>query len=134
IAFQAMAAGAIDAVAKPKDVNDPKVRASLTRLLGTMAKVKVVRHRAPPATPSWPGAGARLVLIGASTGGPAAALEVLRHLPATFPGSVVLAQHLTSGFAEGMFRWMRDALKLTVQQVTGRTALKSGTLYLAPDQ
>jgi two-component system response regulator WspF len=70
----------------------------------------------PPAAPK-PSSVAVLpvVAIGASTGGPEALARVLRALPGTFPGVVLIAQHIAADFAPSLANWLQLASPLPVR-------------------
>jgi chemotaxis response regulator CheB len=57
----------------------------------------------------------RLVVIGASAGGPGALAVVLRALPRDFPAAVVIVQHIDPGFAHGMADWLQQQSGLQVR-------------------
>lgn len=130
VAFDALQAGAVDVLAKPRDATAPDVRRRFVEALRAMAQVKVVRRRghAGPAGPPT-----RLIAIGASTGGPPALAELLKTLPGGFSVPVVIAQHLASGFTEGLARWLREASKLKVDVVQESAPLLPGHVYLPKD-
>jgi two-component system chemotaxis response regulator CheB len=132
VAFEALRAGAVEVMGKPRDLRDPKTRDALRQLLKAMSSVKVVRHRKPKVTPTG-GAEVELLAIGASTGGPPALREILRHLPEAFPSSVLIAQHLASGFTRGLRRWLEDSLELAVEIVEQPVRPRSGCAYLPLD-
>lgn len=135
VVFRALEAGAVEALGKPKDLSQARARAQLVQSLRAMAQVKVVRRRGGPKDsrpPELEGA-AEVLLIGASTGGPPALCEVLRHLPADCP-PVLIAQHLAHGFVGGLARWLSDATSLEVCVVTDLPRpVRRGTVYLATD-
>jgi two-component system response regulator WspF len=63
-----------------------------------------------------PGVAARrLVVIGASAGGPGALAVVLRALPKDFSAAVVIVQHIDPGFADGMAGWLQQQSGLPVK-------------------
>ncbi len=130
VAFDALQAGAVDVLAKPRDATAPDVRRRFVEALRAMAQVKVVRRRSTGSTLSAP---TRLVAIGASTGGPPALAELLRRLPGGFKAPIVIAQHLASGFTEGLARWLREASSLKVEVVAESAALLPGRVYLPRD-
>jgi two-component system chemotaxis response regulator CheB len=75
--------------------------------------------------------GCELVAIGSSTGGPAAAVQVLAGLSSDFPVPIVMVQHMLADhlamFAESMGRQIRRPVTL----VTERMPLLPGGIYLA---
>jgi two-component system, chemotaxis family, response regulator WspF len=72
----------------------------------------------------------RLVLLGASTGGPAAIHQILRMLPSHFNAAVVVAQHIDPEFVKGLGDWLATASRLPIQLTAGETSLKAGQVYL----
>jgi chemotaxis response regulator CheB len=119
-AYEAMAAGALDLVATPT------LRASGVsggnHLLDKLASVgRLARATLAPVTPGAPVSRstppafvdaaptqAPLVILGASTGGPAALVDVLGGLPRGLAGGVVIVQHVDQHFAPGMARWLHE--------------------------
>jgi two-component system, chemotaxis family, protein-glutamate methylesterase/glutaminase len=71
-----------------------------------------------------------LVLIGTSTGGPAALDIVLPQLPADFPWPVLIAQHLPASFTGAFARRLDRECCLHVVEVNHPMPLKPGTIYI----
>lgn len=71
-----------------------------------------------------------LVLIGTSTGGPAALDVVLPQLPAGFPWPVLVAQHLPATFTGPFARRLDRACNLNVIEVREPMPLQPGTIYI----
>ncbi|MGE5159637.1 MAG: chemotaxis-specific protein-glutamate methyltransferase CheB [Gemmatimonas sp.] len=71
-----------------------------------------------------------LVLIGSSTGGPAALDAVLPHLPGDFPWPVLVAQHLPASFTGPFARRLNDDCALNVVEVDRPMPLQAGTIYI----
>ena len=95
--------------------------------------------RAPPTAPAKAGAAGRkvkngalpgLVLIGTSTGGPAALDIVLPQLPPDFPWPVLVAQHLPASFTGAFARRLDRECHLQVVEVDQPMPLKPGTIYI----
>lgn len=132
--FQALAAGALDIVRKPSP-NDPMTVEALLRRVRLLAAVPVVRRGRRPATslgrverPLRP----RLVLIGASTGGPQALAELFRRLPTPLAAPVLVVQHMAPGFVEGLVDWLRGETGADV--VLARDGVVLGQrIFVAPD-
>ncbi len=151
--LEAVRAGALALIAKPAGPGHPAAADEARRLVETvrtMAGVKVVRRSragtrvAPPATtrpgarpgPALPAAGRghlRAVAVAASTGGPAAVQQILVNLPPTFPAPVLLVQHITAGFTDGLAAWLGTACRLPVKLAAAGEPLRAGTVYVAPD-
>jgi len=75
-----------------------------------------------------------LALIGVSTGGPSALVEVLRALPADFPAPVLIVLHLAAPFAAAFGDWLADQSGREVRYALHGEALSTlaGRVRLAP--
>ena len=71
-----------------------------------------------------------LVLIGTSTGGPAALDTVLPQLPADFPWPILIAQHLPASFTGPFAKRLNRECHLDVVEVNQPMPLKPGTIYI----
>ncbi len=71
-----------------------------------------------------------LVLIGTSTGGPAALDTVLPQLPHDFPWPVLVAQHLPASFTGAFARRLDRECQLEVVEVDRPMPLKPGKIYI----
>jgi two-component system chemotaxis response regulator CheB len=143
--FRAMQAGAVAAVAKPPGEKDPKYETSLAKLIGTvkaMAEVRVIKRwtkdrmaarQAPPVPARKSADDIRLVAIGASTGGPPVLQAVLTGLPKPFPVPVVIVQHISTGFVQGLADWLNATTGMRVSLAQHGELAAPGCAYLAPD-
>ena len=90
--------------------------------------------------PAWPAlpphdpiAGARrLVVVGASTGGPPALATILADLPPDLPVPVLVVQHMADGFVEGLADWLNGLSVLPVEMAVHGRRLRPGQVYVAP--
>ncbi|NEX21005.1 chemotaxis-specific protein-glutamate methyltransferase CheB [Thiorhodococcus mannitoliphagus] len=150
-AMLAVERGALEATAKPT-IDDGCLLAARLKML---ARVPVIRHirrgkaQAPPhispqaAVARAPhafeasgdkAAGAdqgRVFAIASSTGGPQALASLLPALPADFPSPVLIAQHISEGFAEAMASWLNDLCPLSVAVARAGESPRPGWIYLA---
>ncbi|MBI3002514.1 MAG: chemotaxis-specific protein-glutamate methyltransferase CheB [candidate division NC10 bacterium] len=143
ISFEALKAGAVTLVDKPRGPDHPAQAESARRLVETvklMAEVKVVRRfprRERPVTPpSFPGPSdrtIRLVAIAASTGGPQVLAEILAGLQANFAPAILIVQHIAPGFTEGLAQWLGHATPLEVKVSAPAEGVRPGVVYLAPE-
>ena len=74
----------------------------------------------------------RLVLIGASTGGPVALRQVLSKLPGDFPLPLLLVQHMPASFTPAFAQRLNDLCAITVREARDGDVLQPGTALLAP--
>ncbi|NHC46762.1 chemotaxis-specific protein-glutamate methyltransferase CheB [Motilibacter aurantiacus] len=157
VTLEALELGAVDYVEKPggtvslnmRDAADELVdkvrRAARARMRagGLAARLRRAREEsyaaasAPRAAPGR-GAGvasaagaADLVVIGASTGGPALLSELLAQLPASCAAPVLVAQHMPQSFTGPLARRIDQSCPLPVQEVTGLTEVRPGHVYVA---
>jgi chemotaxis response regulator CheB len=73
-----------------------------------------------------------LVAIGASAGGPRALCQIFRALPADFPCPVVVVQHMTSGFLDGLVAWIAEEAKMPLGVAEEGERPQPGIGYFAP--
>lgn len=144
--FEALQLGAVDYVHKPdgtvsldlhrveEEICAKVAAASRARLPrpGTTRRPATVRPQrlAPAVTPSPTQTPEKLVLVGASTGGPRALEDFISALPADFPAPVLICQHMPAAFT-GPFASRLDQISaLKVQEVTSPTSLDPRTVYI----
>ncbi|MGH9864313.1 MAG: chemotaxis-specific protein-glutamate methyltransferase CheB, partial [Candidatus Acidiferrales bacterium] len=151
----ALELGAIDFVSKPSsgiDLDMKSVADDLNRKLKMAAKVRVIRTAARPkhhaanvhhavarAETSNEGSdgngiGIRfpIVVIAASTGGPATVMRLAAAFPAGFPAAVVLVQHMPSNFTSQYAIQLADVTEIEVKEAEANETLRQSTLYVCP--
>jgi len=74
----------------------------------------------------------KLLVIGASTGGPVALTEVLMALPENFPIPIVLVQHMPENFTKAFAERLNKQCKIRVREAVDGDALAPGLALLAP--
>ncbi|HXN06430.1 MAG TPA: chemotaxis response regulator protein-glutamate methylesterase [Nitrospiria bacterium] len=72
-----------------------------------------------------------IVIIGASTGGPAALQTLISGLPADFPLPVVVVQHMPAHFTESFAQRLNAMGKLKVKEAQEGDILTAGTVFVA---
>ncbi len=72
-----------------------------------------------------------LVLVGASTGGPAALEALLSEVPGDFPWPILVAQHMPATFTGSLASRLDGLCALAVTEVTGPTFLEAGVVHIA---
>jgi two-component system chemotaxis response regulator CheB len=73
-----------------------------------------------------------VVGICSSTGGPQVLAGLLEALPAAYPIPLLIVQHISAGFTEGLAHWLGEAVPLPVGIATDGAPLKPG-IWIAPD-
>jgi two-component system chemotaxis response regulator CheB len=154
--LRALELGAIDFVPKPSngiDLDMRNVREELTRKLKMAAKVHVVRTAtrakvpdpAPAARANTPAPSVRrspagdqngnrlpIVIIAASTGGPAAVMRVVAGLPKGLPAAVLLVLHMPGAFTQPFTTQLAEVSQLRVKEAEQNETMQPGTIYLCP--
>ena len=77
-------------------------------------------------------AGVELVVIGVSTGGPAALEAMLPALPATFAAPVLVVQHMPKLFTSALSERLNRLCRLSVKEAKNGDAVRPGGIWLAP--
>lgn len=139
-AAAALAAGALDAMPKDSvDLLDPGgiAAGAFRRRLAMMSGMRVIRHprggqERPAARANGSTRPARAVGICSSMGGPHALLELLGSLPGSFPLPILIAQHITTGFGDGLAHWLDASVPLPVHVGRAGETVARG-VWLAPD-
>ena len=154
--FQALSAGAVDVILKPKIGVAEHLAESRIRICDAVkaaARARVSGRRAPPPDlvpvrepekkltadamlpPPTGRAMARttesIVCIGASTGGTESLREVLTALPANSPG-IVIVQHMPERFTASFARRLDDLCEVDVKEAEDGDAVLRGRVLIAP--
>jgi two-component system, chemotaxis family, protein-glutamate methylesterase/glutaminase len=156
--LKALELGAIDFVTKPSsgvDLDMNSVKEELLRKVRVAAKVRVVRtasrlanaiqspsHNAPalaaefkPTRPPivensdirFP-----IVVLGASTGGPATVMRLAPGFTRDFPAAVILVQHMPAAFTTQYALQLSEFTGIRVKEAEPNESLQPGTLYICP--
>ena len=73
----------------------------------------------------------KIVLIGASTGGPGLIEKICSSLPASFPHPVCIVQHMPEQFTRSFAERIGRASRLNVSEVSDKEEIKPGHIYIA---
>lgn len=126
--YDALRAGAIEVVEKPDGrEDDDRWQRHLTSTVKLVSRIKVITHPRARldrrrdteecAQPSQRLEGrrpCRLIALGASMGGPAAILEILRELPPDFPLPILIVIHVGRPFAAGFMEWLQGQCSIPI--------------------
>lgn len=143
VAFEALRCGAIDIMGKPSGAGSAaysRMAEELTFRIKAVARIRPMRLIGKPApsaarskTVSRRPLKQPVVVIGASTGGPPALATILKGLPRYLPVPIAIVQHIAPGFVAGLRQWLERQSALPVTLAGEGTPLRSGHVYLAPD-
>jgi two-component system chemotaxis response regulator CheB len=156
--LRALELGAIEFVAKPSsgiDLDMHSVREDLLRKVRLAAKVRVVRsasriasaitnadgklHSQPPPAPASRPAAAPtsdqrfpVVVLAASTGGPATVMRLAPGFTRDFPAAVILVQHMPAAFTTQYATQLAEFTGVRVKEAENNETLTPGTFYICP--
>src|SRR6202521_1688518 len=154
--LRALELGAIEFVAKPSsgiDLDMHSVREDLLRKVRLAAKVRVVRSASrlaseiknadartitpPPAPASRPAASSvdqrfPVVVLAASTGGPATVMRLAPGFTRDFPAAVILVQHMPAAFTTQYALQLAEFTGIRVKEAEANEPVQPGTFYICP--
>jgi len=142
--LKALALGAVDFLAKPKDAAVGHLEEIADQLI---AKIKVAKRAAkrklPPAVvaedlpalkkpirPALPPR--RVIAVGISTGGPNALQFMLSQIPADFLSTILVVQHMPEGFTEMFARRLDECCPLEVHEARSGDLVLAGRVLICP--
>jgi two-component system chemotaxis response regulator CheB len=155
--LKALELGAIEFVAKPSsgvDLDMQSVREELLRKVRMAAKVRVVRTASRLAlsvqgangssAPAKPAPSVRassavpsdqrfpVVVLAASTGGPATVMRLAPGFTRDFPAAVFLVQHMPASFTTQYAAQLAEFTSIRVKEAENNETVQPGTLYICP--
>lgn len=158
--FKALEYGAVDFVPKPQsmvsmsvdelsDVLINKVKAVARTEINYSSKVEsreessaeessmiapIVLNGAEKNVKTGPKVGAsnKIVLLGTSTGGPSALIEVFKKFPTGFSAPVLVVQHMPEGFTKAFAERLDKISVLSVKEAEDGDVITPGCAYVAP--
>ncbi|NVO02220.1 MAG: chemotaxis-specific protein-glutamate methyltransferase CheB [Bacteroidetes bacterium] len=149
VAYEALNAGALAAISKPKNIcheDFEKESKELIRTIRMMSEIKTVKRwpskiikvekikeEKIPAKENIQTSGQiKIIAIGASTGGPSIIQEILSQIKKSINIPILITQHMSPGFEQGFADWLSKATGLTVRIAENGDLLTNGVVYLAP--
>lgn len=151
ITMEALDLGAVDYIAKPGTMNvgrevnrddiiqkvkslsriPPRRLKSITRRPLIRERAPTVRETARAARRSAGGDVTKILLIGASTGGPGLIEQICTALPGDFPYAVCIVQHMPEQFTAAFATRLDKNSTLPVMECKDHMELAPGNIYLA---
>ena len=142
--LKALALGAVDFLAKPRDAAAGGLEEIADQLI---AKIKIAKHAAkrklPPVTvkeelprltkasrPALPPR--RVIAVGISTGGPNALQFMLSQIPSDFLSTILVVQHMPEGFTEMFAKRLDECCPLEVHEARSGDLLLAGRVLICP--
>ena len=141
--FKALELGAVDFIAKPTARAAPElagIEQQLIRKVHSMRELRIDRVSERLTTPPPPAPGplaasgglSRVVILGASTGGPAALMQIFAGLTAPPASSFLVAQHMPEGFTRGFAERLDRFTPLRAREARGGEEPEPGSILVAP--
>ncbi|MBI5181040.1 MAG: chemotaxis-specific protein-glutamate methyltransferase CheB [Nitrospirae bacterium] len=147
VCFDALKAGAVDVMEKPTGrtlLDYQEIEDELIKRVKIAAGIKVFTHLnlskglterriAIPKVVTAKKQRIKIIVIGASTGGPIAINTILSALPPDFSVPCVVVQHIAKGFLEGFVDWLARECRIKVKIGLQNERLESGIAYFPPE-
>lgn len=136
--FEAMSYGALDVVQTPFS----GVENSQHDLANFLKKIKIINSlvhsdqekiapKSATANKDNNETRKKIVVLGASTGGPGVLATILSMLPEDFPAPIIIVQHVDSSFTENFANWLDKQSKLNVRIAEKNDLPKAGLVLVA---
>jgi len=142
ITIRCLDSGAVGFVLKPSgvvSVDIEKVKDELIEEIKKASKVNVkkiksilTRKRIKQFLEPYVVVKEKVVIIGASTGGPSALELVLSELPFNFPAGILVVQHMPAKFTKSFAERLDRESELSVKQAEDGDVIEPGKAYVAP--
>lgn len=141
--FKALDLGAVDFIAKPTPRATPELQSIQQELIRKVHSIRELRidkvqeriRTAPPVL-SRRGAGVAsvppVVVIGSSTGGPAALMQTFGAFTEAPPCAFMVAQHMPEGFTQGFAERLDRLTPFDVKEAEGGEEPTRGSVLIAP--
>lgn len=138
VTLDAIDAGAVDFLPKNFDAiakNSSDIRRLLTDKIVAVARSRVGQPMVKPSPASSAPVrlnDIQLVVIGTSTGGPAALQTIFKALPASLRVPIVIIQHMPASFTKAFAERLNNLSALSIKEAEHGDVLKAGCVYVAP--
>ncbi|MBU1128986.1 MAG: chemotaxis response regulator protein-glutamate methylesterase [Candidatus Omnitrophica bacterium] len=141
ITIKCLNAGAVGFVLKPSgelSLDIAKVKQELLKEVKAVskisaAKIELLTRKIPKIPERRLKVLNKIIVIGASTGGPQTLETILRAIPKNLPAPVIIAQHMpTAYFSESLAEHLNKASDLEVKVAEAGEELRSGKVCIAP--
>jgi two-component system chemotaxis response regulator CheB len=139
--FDALKGGAFEFIDKPVDYRGDQLDGyRLVSLIKEASRADInhlkskIGARANNHQHSFESLNYDVIVIGASTGGPAAIEHVVTNLPRNLKVPVIIVQHMPARFIESFTTRLNDTNSIPVKLGTKGESLKGGVVYVAPGE
>ena len=138
ITFKALESGAVDVLLKPKNIYNNKeflffkddlflkLKASLkARPRENSRSGKKSSHQFEKITK-------KILIIGASTGGPSTLQKLFSEMPGNLPFSILVVQHMPQGFTKAFSEMLDKKSEIHIKEAEDGDVLRDNTAYICP--
>lgn len=140
--LKALELGAVDFITKPSHYPSAvkEVREEVVLKVKTAAHARAYVLKGParrkmkrkPAISKGLSVGEKLVVIGASAGGPKALAEIMPRFPENTPAAIVIVQHMPGVFTRSFASRLNNICSLQVKEAEENEELQPGRVLVAP--
>ena len=141
LTIRALDEGAVDFIAKPKNIfeikNEKKKNEIIEKInIAKNIKFNSLKCKSRDCDESHVVKSSKvlkyIIAIGTSTGGPKALQSVIPFLPGDIPAAVLIVQHMPPGFTNSLAERLDSKSELVVKEATHKERILAGHVYIAP--
>ena len=145
--FRLLEAGALDIVSKPNMEDEKQYAAISSDIINKIRIVSGVHMFRRPEKKNQKvltgnelisarkeAAPVKIIVIGASTGGPQALGTIFSALPADFPVPIICIQHISEGFLVGLVSWLSSNCAMKIEFAQDQGVPDAGVIYFQPEE
>lgn len=141
LTIKALDEGAVDFIAKPKnifDIKSDKKSKEIIEKITIARNIKFHTTKDKLKTNDYDKSCQsnkvlkNIIAIGTSTGGPKALQSVIPFLPGDIPAAVLIVQHMPPGFTKSLAERLDSKSNLIVKEATHKEKVLAGHAYVAP--
>jgi len=137
VVMKALSIGAMDFVAISGDIDviakDLISKVKIASRVKALRRLSVKPYIQKVPKPPRGKAASKMIAIGVYTGGPQSLQEIFSNLPHDFRAGMLVVQHMSKGFIEGLAEWLNMTSHLHVQVARAGDIVSPGTIMIAPD-
>ena len=143
--FKALECGAVAILPRPVGLGNPDFEEAIQQFVSNvklLSEVKVIRRwnrtynpsvaLEEPASIKDTSQPIRIIVIGASAGGPLVLQQILKNIPSNISIPIIIVQHLDIEFAQGYVDWLSIQSNIPIKIAKDGDILTAGVAYMAP--